>query len=67
MDATTIVLGMIFSSIGLGYFVYGKKQQKAMPFVSGVILMVIPYIGSDVMLILFIAVLAILAPFFIKV
>lgn len=47
MDTTSLVLGLIFSSIGLGYFLYGKKQKHSLPFVSGLILMIYPYFISN--------------------
>ncbi|KAF1020613.1 MAG: hypothetical protein GAK29_03579 [Acinetobacter bereziniae] len=28
MNSTALFLGLIFSSIGLGYFIYGKKQKN---------------------------------------
>ncbi|MDH2171397.1 amino acid transport protein [Acinetobacter johnsonii] len=43
MNATQLFLGVIFSSIGLGYFLYGKKQKMTVPFVVGLFLMVFPY------------------------
>lgn len=42
MNATQLFLGVIFSSIGLGYFLYGKKQKMTVPFVVG-LFMVFPY------------------------
>ncbi|MDH0656512.1 amino acid transport protein [Acinetobacter johnsonii] len=51
MNATQLFLGVIFSSIGLGYFLYGKKQKMTVPFVVGLFLMVFPYfIESNVLL-----------------
>lgn len=43
MNTTQLFLGVIFSSIGLGYFLYGKKQKMTVPFVVGLVLMVFPY------------------------
>ena len=43
MNSTQLFLGVIFSSIGLGYFLYGKKQKMTVPFVVGLVLMVFPY------------------------
>ena len=43
MNTTQLFLGVIFSSIGLGYFLYGKKQKMTAPFVVGLFLMVFPY------------------------
>jgi len=43
MDTWSLVLGLIFSCIGLGYFIYGKKQENAVARYSGIALMVYPY------------------------
>jgi len=42
-----IILNILFGAVGLGYFVYGKNQKAAMPFISGIGLMVVPYFISD--------------------
>ena len=43
MNTTQLLLGVLFSSIGLGYFIYGKKQKVTVPFIVGLVLMVFPY------------------------
>jgi hypothetical protein len=35
---------LLFGSIGLGYFAYGRKQRAALPLACGVGLMVMPYV-----------------------
>ena len=51
MNTTQLFLGVIFSSLGLGYFLYVKKQKMTVPFVVGLVLMVFPYfIESNVLL-----------------
>jgi len=42
-----IILNILFGAVGLGYFVYGKNQKAAMPFISGIGLMVVPYLFSN--------------------
>jgi len=39
--------GVLFGSIGLGFFVYGKKQKTITPFFCGIGLMAIPYFISN--------------------
>ncbi|MFB3105350.1 MAG: hypothetical protein E2O61_14075 [Gammaproteobacteria bacterium] len=48
MDGPTLLWGLLFSSIGVGYFVYGRKQRKLMPFVSGVGLILAPMFVYEV-------------------
>lgn len=39
----TLIWGMVFSAIGLGYFVYGKRQQHMLALACGLGLMLYPY------------------------
>ncbi len=51
MNTTQLFLGVIFSSIGLGYFLYGKKEKMTVPFAAGLALMIFPYfIESSILL-----------------
>lgn len=43
MSTSVLLLGVLFSSIGFGYFLYGKKQRAALPLACGIVLMVVPY------------------------
>ena len=40
---TTLMFGVVFGSIGVGYFIYGKKQEKLIPLVAGIALCGFPY------------------------
>lgn len=46
MTAATLLWGVLFSSIGLGFFIYGRKQKANVPFVCGILLMIYPYLIS---------------------
>lgn len=43
MDSGILLWGLLFSSIGLGYFIYGKKQGQPATLIAGVALIVYPY------------------------
>ncbi len=43
MDGNTILAGFAVSMVGLGFFMYGKKQARPPQLVFGVISMVYPY------------------------
>lgn len=49
MTSTTIVAGFLFGTIGLGFFLYGKKQQRIPPLVYGIVLMVLPYVVRELL------------------
>jgi len=42
-EPTYLAVSLIFSSIGLGYFIYGRKQKHKVAFYAGIALMVFPY------------------------
>jgi hypothetical protein len=57
---------VLFSSIGLGFFVYGKKQRAVVPLVCGLTLMVYPYFVSNTLLLVVIGAVLTAVPYFIK-
>lgn len=67
MNTTVLLLGIVFSSIGLGYFIFGKKQKNMVVLVSGIILMLYPYFIENIFLMLIIGVALIFLPKFIKI
>ncbi len=46
MNAATLLAWVVIGSIGLGLFVYGKKQRRAPHLGVGVLLMIYPYFVS---------------------
>jgi hypothetical protein len=42
-DTSYLLISLVFSSIGLGYFIYGKKQKHTVAYYSGICLIVYPY------------------------
>jgi hypothetical protein len=43
VDSSQIFLSVLWGAIGMGFFVYGKKQQRFLPMLSGIALMAFPY------------------------
>ena len=68
MESEALLLwGVLFSSIGFGFFIYGKKQRCIMPFISGLALMIYPYFIDTVSLIFGVGIILISLPYFIRV
>jgi len=68
MDSTsTLMWGVIFGSIGLGFFVYGKKQKSVIPLFCGIGLMVFPYFISNTYIFVISGIVLVALPFFIKI
>lgn len=66
MSGAVIFWGLLFGSIGLGFFVYGRKQSSTVPLVTGLILMVFPYFVSNTFLLVAIGVVLVAAPYFVR-
>lgn len=60
-----LYISILISSIGLGYFVYGKKQSDFHFLIAGLILIVYPYFTKGIFIII-VGVLLLLAPFVFK-
>jgi hypothetical protein len=67
MDTSIILWSLLFGSIGLGFFVYGKKQKAVVPLVSGLVLMIYPYFVSNTTLLVAIGAALVVLPFFIRI
>ena len=60
-----LYISILISSIGFGYFIYGKKQSDFYFLIAGLILIVYPYFTKGVFIII-VGVLLLLAPFVAK-
>ena len=58
--------GLIFGSIGLGFFLYGKKQARAVPLICGIALMVFPYFIGSAWAMIAIGVVLMATPYFVR-
>jgi hypothetical protein len=52
MDGNTILAGFAVSTVGMGFFMYGKKQSRPPQMAFGVIAMVYPYFAGGPLLVL---------------
>ncbi len=67
MNGATLLWGLLFSSIGLGFFIYGRKQTRAVPLVCGIVLMIYPYFVPSTVWLVVIGVLLCVVPYFVRV
>ncbi|MDH3590079.1 MAG: hypothetical protein OEQ74_11820 [Gammaproteobacteria bacterium] len=67
MNESWLLWGLLFGSVGLGFFVYGKKQRAIVPLVCGLTLMVFPYFISSTFVLVTIGVALIAIPYFVRV
>jgi predicted membrane protein len=66
VDVGILLWGLLFSSIGLGFFLYGKKQRAVVPLVCGLVLMIYPYFIPNVIALVAIGVVLTAVPYFFK-
>lgn len=62
----TLLWAFLFGSIGLGYFVYGKRQSAPTPLLCGLLLMLFPYFVDDTWLLVVIGAALTAAPYLLR-
>jgi len=65
-DSAQLLWGMLFGSIGLGFFIYGKKQRAVVPLMVGIALFVFPYIITNVYLLVLVGTALVALPYFVR-
>ena len=66
MNEAELLWGVLFSSIGLGYFIYGRKQSRMIPLLCGVVLMVYPYFMPNTTVLVILGAIFTAVPYFIR-
>jgi len=68
MDSTAVLLwGLLFGSIGFGFFIYGKKQKAVVPLVAGIALCVVPYFIANVYALVMVGVILVAIAYFVRI
>jgi hypothetical protein len=49
-NPNTLLASLLWSSIGVGYFIYGKRQQSMTPLIGGLAMIGISYLVGSVLL-----------------
>ena len=63
---TSLMVSVLFGSIGTGYFIYGKKQRQVIPLPTGIALCVYPYFLSNAYALVVVGILLMAVPWFIR-
>jgi len=66
LNTSSLLWGLLFGSIGIGFFVYGKRQKAVVPLVCGLALMAFPYFVSNTILLITIGVALVALPYFVR-
>lgn len=59
----TLVAGMLFGIIGVGYFMYGKRAERPVALVCGAVLAIFPWFVTNLTVLIVIGVMLLAAPF----
>lgn len=63
MSIALLFWGILFSAIGLGYFLYGKRQTALVPLVCGLCLMLMPFVVYNSYVLVTLCVVLIFIPY----
>lgn len=66
MTTASLLWALLFSSIGLGYFIYGKRQARLVIRYVGIVLMIYPYFISNAITMVAIGLALIFLPKFVR-
>lgn len=58
-----LLVSLVLSSVGMGYFIYGKKQGKASSLFAGAALMIYPFFVTGMLLLVVLGVPLMALPF----
>ena len=62
-----ILVGLLTGSVGVGYFMYGKKRARPVPMLAGAALCLYPYVVGNLFWLLAIGAVLLALPFLLKV
>ena len=66
MNTSELLWGVLFSSIGIGYFIYGRRQSKLIPLLCGVALMIYPYFMPNITALVIVGAIFVAVPYFVR-
>ena len=66
LSASSLFLGVLFGSVGLGFFIYGRKQRTVVPLLCGLALMVVPYFIPNALLLFAVGAVLVAVPYFVR-
>ena len=67
MNESALLWGLLFGSIGLGFFIYGKRQRAVVPLVCGLALMIFPYFVANTVALVAIGIALMAIPYFVRI
>ena len=65
-DTSSLLWGLLFGSIGLGFLIFGKRQRTLVPFACGLALMLLPYFVSSSLPLVALGIVLVAFPYFVR-
>ena len=47
LSESALFWGLLFSTVGFGFFLFGKKRSEPVPLVCGTVMMIVPFFVTD--------------------
>ena len=66
MSTGVLLWGLLFSSIGFGFFLYARRQRAVVPLVCGIVLMVYPYFMPNAYALVAVGIALCAVPYFLR-
>jgi hypothetical protein len=66
LSESSLWWGLLFGSIGFGFFLYGKNQKAVVPLICGLALMIFPYFVSNSILLVVVGFVLMAIPYFVR-
>ncbi len=68
MEGTSLLIwGTLFGAVGLGFFIYGKKQRSIIPLLTGIALFLFPYFIQNVYILVIVGVILVAIPYIVRI
>ena len=67
IDSSLLLWGMLFGTIGWGFFSYGRKQKRTVPLIVGLALFALPYIIVNLYTLIIVGVVLMIVPYFVRI
>ncbi len=61
--AATLIAGVVLSSIGAGFFMYGKRAERPVHLICGVLLAIFPWFVTNLVALILLGIVLVAAPF----
>jgi hypothetical protein len=66
VSASSLLVAVVAGALGVGYFVYGKKEAEPVPMLAGAGLCIVPYFIDNLLVLILVCAALLAAPFFFR-